>query len=119
VVLAAPDASPEPQEEPEEMVELGITPEPEPEPPAPPEPSPEPEPVSGKKPKISQDGRRLLREGMSAIGLATSKGNALADWLDKHPNAVVTIKGFTPEPPLVVYGSPDLPPEVERRAFEE
>lgn len=71
---------------------------------------------AGKKPKISPDGRRLLREGMAALMLPSSKGNALADWLDKHPNAVVTIRGKTPEPPLRVFGTPDITPMPDRRA---
>lgn len=69
---------------------------------------------AGKKPLISQDGRRLLREGMAALGFPSSKGNTLADWLDKHPNAVVSVRGKTPEPPLRVFGTPDVPPEADR-----
>lgn len=56
-------------------------------------------------PKISEDGRRLLREAVVAQGLDITIGNKIADWLDRHPNAVVTITGRTPEPPLRVFGT--------------
>lgn len=66
--------------------------------------------VAGATTRISEDGRRLLREAAVAAGVDVAVGNKIADWLDKHPSAVVTIEGRTPEPPLRVYGKPDEDP---------
>lgn len=63
--------------------------------------------------RISEDGRRLLREAAVAQGVDMAVGNGMADWLERHPNATVTITGRTPEPPLRVYGTgvePDYVP---------
>lgn len=57
---------------------------------------------------VSEDGRRLLREAAASLGLDIVIGNKIADWLDAHPNAEVSISGRTPEPPLRVFGTPDV-----------
>lgn len=67
-------------------------------------------PPAGATTKISEDGRRLLREACVSLGLDVATGNKIADYLDKHPHAVVTIEGRTPEPPLRVFGTPDEDP---------
>jgi hypothetical protein len=67
-----------------------------------------PDPQAGslrQRQKISEDGRRLLREAAAAQGLDVVIGNKIADWLDTHPNAQVSISGKTPEPPLRVFGT--------------
>jgi len=64
--------------------------------------------------KISEEGRALLREGMASLGLGRQLGNDLADWLDKHPTAQVSISGKTPEPALIVHSTPDEDPVLDR-----
>jgi hypothetical protein len=63
--------------------------------------------TTANKIKVSEDGRRLLREAAAALGLDSEVGNKIADWLDRHPNAAVQITGKTDEPPLRVFGHPD------------
>lgn len=66
--------------------------------------------------KISEDGRRLLREAAVACGQDSALGNRMADWLDAHPNAEVYVTGKTPEPPHRVFGTgrePDPALEME------
>lgn len=70
--------------------------------------------VAGRRVPISEDGRRLLREAVVELGLDVETGNKIADWLDAHPTAQVTIEGRTPLPPLRVYGYPDGEPPVRQ-----
>lgn len=56
---------------------------------------------------VGEEGARLLREACASLGLDSAIGNKIADWLNKHPTAEVTIRGKSPEPPLRVFGTPD------------
>lgn len=56
---------------------------------------------------VGEEGARLLREACAALGQDSNLGNKIAEWLNKHPTAEVTIRGRSPEPPLRVFGTPD------------
>lgn len=67
---------------------------------------------TGPKRKVSEDGRRLLREACIAMGMPSDMGNRLADWFDAHDNAKVSIEGQSDLPPLRVFSEPDVAPAI-------
>lgn len=72
-----------------------------------------PEYAGGKHP-VGAAGINVLRAGMGALGLDKFYGNRLAEWLNQQDWVEVRIWGREPEPPLVVYGTPDVDVPVKR-----
>lgn len=70
---------------------------------------------------ISQHARAWLREAAAACGVDRMKANAMADWLEQNPDAniVMVADAPVPLPPLRIFGTPDVTPDVPRHESVE